>query len=93
MTCTKLYPRVGFIVTNMSRPVERVVAFYNNRGKCEQWIKEGKGFRPIQKIAAIHAISGFIWGIPTHTSLCYSFEAPQPSTTTNRPRLVTINRN
>ena len=36
-------PRVGFIVTNMSRPAERVVAFYNKRGTCEQWIKEGKG--------------------------------------------------
>src|SRR6266481_461499 len=35
--------RVGFIVTNMSRPAERVVAFYNKRGTCEQWIKEGKG--------------------------------------------------
>src|SRR5262249_41213696 len=39
----ELYPRVGFIVTNMSRPPERVVAFYNKRGTCEQWIKEGKG--------------------------------------------------
>ena len=28
---------------NMSRPAERVVAFYNKRGMCEQWIKEGKG--------------------------------------------------
>ena len=33
----------GFIVTNMSRPAERVVAFYNKRGTCERWIKEGKG--------------------------------------------------
>src|SRR4029077_7236466 len=39
----ELYPRVGFIVTNMSGPAERVVAFYNNVGTCEQWIKEGKG--------------------------------------------------
>jgi hypothetical protein len=39
----ELYPRVGFIVTNMSRPAEWVVAFYNKRGTCEQWIKEGKG--------------------------------------------------
>lgn len=37
-----LYPRVGFIVTNLSRPAERVVAFYNHRGTAEQWIKEGK---------------------------------------------------
>jgi len=39
----ELYPRVGFIVTNMSRRAKRVVAFYNKRGTCEQWIKEGKG--------------------------------------------------
>jgi len=39
----ELYPRVGFIVTNLSRPAERVVAFYNQRGTAEQWIKEGKG--------------------------------------------------
>src|SRR5215813_254515 len=39
----ELYPRVGFTVTNMNRPAERVVAFYNKRGTCEQWIKEGKG--------------------------------------------------
>ena len=39
----ELYPRVGFIVTNMSRPPENIVAFYNQRGTCERWIKEGKG--------------------------------------------------
>jgi len=38
----ELYPRVGFIVTNMTRAAERVVAFYNQRGTAEQWIKEGK---------------------------------------------------
>ncbi|MCP4330274.1 MAG: IS1380 family transposase [Alphaproteobacteria bacterium] len=38
----ELYPRVGFIVTNLSRKAERVVAFYNHRGTAEQWIKEGK---------------------------------------------------
>jgi hypothetical protein len=27
----------------MSRPAEGVLAFYNKRGTCEQWIKEGKG--------------------------------------------------
>jgi hypothetical protein len=38
----ELYPRVGFIVTNLARRVERVVAFYNHRGTCEQYINEGK---------------------------------------------------
>ena len=39
----ELYPRVGFIVTNLSRPPENIVAFYNRRGTAEQYIKEGKG--------------------------------------------------
>jgi hypothetical protein len=38
----ELYPRVGFIVTNLTRPNERVVKFYNGRGTAEQWIREGK---------------------------------------------------
>jgi hypothetical protein len=38
----ELYPRVGFIMTNLSRPAERVVAFYNGRGTAEQWIKQGQ---------------------------------------------------
>src|SRR5262245_36908609 len=38
----ELYPRVGFIVTNLHRPAKKVVAFYNGRGTAEQWIKEGK---------------------------------------------------
>jgi Transposase DDE domain group 1 len=39
----ELYPRVGFLVTNMTRPARNVISFYNKRGTCEQWIKEGKG--------------------------------------------------
>ena len=38
----ELYPRVGFVVTNLSRPAENIIAFYNQRGTAEQWIKEGK---------------------------------------------------
>src|SRR3712207_4471283 len=38
----ELYPRVGFVVTNLKRPAERVSRFYNGRGTAEQWIKEGK---------------------------------------------------
>jgi hypothetical protein len=38
----ELFPRVGFVVTNMSSSPEAVVHFYNRRGTCEQWIKEGK---------------------------------------------------
>jgi DDE family transposase len=38
----ELYPRIGFIVTNLTRPNAGVVKFYNGRGTAEQWIKEGK---------------------------------------------------
>ena len=38
----ELFPRVGFIVTNLSYPTIGIVRFYNGRGTAEQWIKEGK---------------------------------------------------
>jgi hypothetical protein len=38
----ELYPRVGFIVTNLTRPKHRVVKFCNGGGTAEKWIKEGK---------------------------------------------------
>jgi hypothetical protein len=38
----ELFPRVGFIVTNLTWRSKRVVRFYNGRGTAEQWIKEGK---------------------------------------------------
>ena len=38
----ELFPRVGFIVTNMALPRRSVVRFYNKRGTAEQWIKGGK---------------------------------------------------
>ncbi|UCE50754.1 MAG: IS1380 family transposase [Phycisphaerales bacterium] len=38
----ELFPRVGFIVTNLRCKSSNVVGFYNKRGTAEQWIKEGK---------------------------------------------------
>jgi Transposase DDE domain group 1 len=38
----ELFPRVGFVVTNLGRSPKRVVKFYHGRGTEEQWIKEGK---------------------------------------------------
>ena len=38
----ELFPRIGFIVTNLSYPPKGIVRFYNGRGTAEQWIKEGK---------------------------------------------------
>ncbi len=38
----ELFPRVDFIVTNITLPSRSVVRFHNKRGTAEQWIKEGK---------------------------------------------------
>jgi hypothetical protein len=38
----ELFPRVGFIVTNLTAASRAVVRFSNKRGTAEQWIKEGK---------------------------------------------------
>lgn len=40
--CGELFPRVGFIVTNLETGSRALVRFYNKRGTAEQWIKEGK---------------------------------------------------
>jgi len=39
----ELYPRVGFIVTNLMRAAERVMGLLQPSRHAEQWIKEGKG--------------------------------------------------
>jgi len=38
----ELFPRIGFVVTNLTLPRRAEVRFYNKRGTAEQWIKEGK---------------------------------------------------
>ena len=38
----ELFPRVGFIVTNLPMEPEEIIRFYNQRGTAEQHIKEGK---------------------------------------------------
>jgi hypothetical protein len=38
----ELFPRVGFLVTNLKGQTKKVVRFYNARGTAEQWIKDGK---------------------------------------------------
>ncbi len=38
----ELFPRVGFIVTNLETDSRAVVRFDHGRGAAEQWIKEGK---------------------------------------------------
>ena len=38
----ELFPRVGFVVTNMRGGAKPITGFYNGRGRAEQAIKEGK---------------------------------------------------
>jgi hypothetical protein len=40
---TRAHVRVPRVPISLTRPAERVVAFYNQRGTAEQWIREGKG--------------------------------------------------
>ena len=95
----ELYPRVGFIVTNLTRPAERVVKFYNGRGTAEQWIKEGKlalrwtrlscrAFRDnavrLQLFALAYNLANFL------RSLALPDEVAQWSLTSLREKLVKI---
>ena len=38
----EMFPRMGFLITSLNLCNKEVVKFYNKRGTCEQWIKEGK---------------------------------------------------
>lgn len=95
----ELYPRVGFIVTNLTRPAERVSKFYNGRGLAEQWIKEGKlalcwtrlschAFRDymvrLRLFALAYNLANFL------RSLALPDEVAQWSLTTLRDKLVKI---
>jgi hypothetical protein len=95
----ELYPRVGFIVTNMTRPAERVVAFYNQRGTAEQWIKEGKTAVSWTRLSC-HSFKANAVRLQLH-ALAYNLanflrtlvlppEVAQWSMTTLRDRLVKI---
>lgn len=95
----ELYPRVGFVVTNMSRPPERVVAFYNQRGTAERWIKEGKNAVTWTRLSC-HSLSGNAVRLQLH-ALAYNLanflrtlalpdEVAQWSLTTLRAKLVKI---
>ena len=52
-----LFPRVGFILTNMSARAAGVVHFYNRRGTAEQWIKEGKYALNWTRLSCKHFLS------------------------------------
>jgi hypothetical protein len=70
----ELFPRVGFIVTNLSAPSREVVRFYNKRGMAEQWIKEGK--------QAVAMDAAFLPPLPSQPGAavaeCYRLQPWQP---------------
>ncbi len=47
----ELFPRVGFIVTNLETESRALVRFYNRRGTAEQWVKEGKQAAKITRLS------------------------------------------
>jgi hypothetical protein len=51
----ELYPRVGFIVTNLRRPAKKVIALYNGRGTAEQYIKGGQARGQVDA-AVVHVL-------------------------------------
>ena len=82
----ELYPRVSFIVTNLARPAERVVAFYNQRGTAEQWIKEGKGAIKWTRLScrtfAANAVGSSFMRWPTISAIsCARWRRPSRSKT------------
>ena len=40
--CGELFPRIGFVVTNLALDNRTAVRFYNKLGTAEQWIKESE---------------------------------------------------
>ena len=95
----ELYPHVGFIVTNLTRPAERVVMFYNHRGTAEQYIKEGKNAVTWTRLSC-HRFAANAVRLQLH-ALAYNLanflrtlalpeEVRQWSMTTLRDRLVKI---
>jgi hypothetical protein len=54
----ELFPRVGFLVTNVKWPTKRVVRFYNRRGTAEQWIKDNEA--RLQLFALAYNLANFL---------------------------------
>ena len=57
----ELFPRVGFIVTNLETDSRTVVRFYNKRGTAEQWIREGTQAVKMTRLSAHRFRSNEMW--------------------------------
>jgi hypothetical protein len=78
-----LLPLLGFIVTNMAWSAENVIAFYNKRGTCEQWIKEGKrsngrGYR-VSRSPPTPSVSSFMRWLTISAISCARWRRPSRS--------------
>jgi hypothetical protein len=86
-------------MTSMTRPAERAVAFYNQRGTAEQWIKEGKNAVTWTRLSC-HRFAANAVRLQLHMlaynlanflrTLALPAEVSQWSMTTLRERLVKI---
>ena len=94
-----LRPRVGFIVANLTRPPEWVVAAYNQRGTTEQWIKKGKNAVTWTRLSCHRFAAKAAWlrmHAPAHglanflRTLALPDEAARWSLATLRTKLVKI---
>jgi hypothetical protein len=70
----ELFPRLGFIVTNLETPSRAVVRFYNKRGTAEQWIKEGKQAVKMTRLSCHRFRSNQVRLKLSHVALSYGFE-------------------
>ena len=57
----ELFPRMGFIVTNLETDSRAIVRFYNKRGTAEQWIKEGKQAVKMTRLSCHRFRSNEVW--------------------------------
>jgi len=52
----ELFPRVGFIVTNLGQPAKRVVPVLQPAGTAEQWIKDGNAVRMLEAMLCLRLV-------------------------------------
>jgi hypothetical protein len=82
----ELYPRVGFIVTNLSRPAERVVAFYNER-RDVRTMDQGRQGRDQMDAAVVQDVRGQCGAAPASCARLQSWQLSPHACNTPRPQL------
>ena len=70
----ELYPRVGFIVTNLARPAERVVAQHNQRGTASSSPQAGQ---PIASAAPRHPSRPELFAMGAHKTRRCARRSPE----------------